>query len=93
MRFDLGSKQLSRVGNFTAGQNGNGQFWNLSGTATVTWNGLYSDTSGNLYGSEGVTGQVWRFSISPPLTAVLVSQGPMSSLADGARCVLNGTIT
>lgn len=87
LRFDIGTKTLSTVGTYNAGQNGNGQIYNITGTAT--WNGLYSDASGYLFGSEGLSGQIWNFTITAPLTATLSANGPLSSLADGARC-LNG---
>jgi hypothetical protein len=88
-KFDLGTRQLSTLGQYNAGQNGNGQIYN---TSTATWNGLYSDTSGNLFASEGTSGQIWNFTITQPYTATLAAQGPISSLADGARCLNAGAI-
>lgn len=85
LKFDLQGKVLSVVGTYNAGQNGNGQIYAVPGTAT--WNGLYSDSSGNLFGSEGLTGQIWNFTITAPFTATLSANGPKSSLADGARCL------
>lgn len=93
LKFDIATKALSTVGIYNAGQNGNGQIWNISGTQSATWNGLYSDSSGSLFGSEGLTGQIWNFTITQPLTATFSANGPKSSLADGARCLLaNSTL-
>lgn len=86
LKFDLNTHTLTKVSDYTAGQNGNGQMYNTS--TTPSWNGFYSDSAGHMYGSEGISGQIWNFTLTAPYTANLVSYGPASTLADGARCLL-----
>ena len=71
--------------------------WTLVGTYGTTVTGqanpgfgaVYATADGYLYGSEGYSGQIWKFSVQLPLTATLVSQGPTASSNDGARCIVS----
>lgn len=91
LKFDINTRTLSKVADYTAGTNGNGQIYNITGN--VQWNAMYSDSVGNLFASEGASGQIWSFTITAPFTAQFVTAGPVSTLADGARCLAaNGTI-
>lgn len=59
------------------------------GTNNPRFNALYASSNGYLYGSEGYSGQLWRFTIQAPFTATYVVQGPKAADADGARCITN----
>ncbi|KAF7196048.1 hypothetical protein HII31_02674 [Pseudocercospora fuligena] len=59
--------------------------------ANAKWNAVWASNDGFLYGSEGNTGQIWKFTIRGGLAAQRIVTGPPSSLADGARCYTNTT--
>ena len=55
-----------------------------------TWGAVYASADGFLYGSENASGQIWRFPLAGglfPPPAEKISNGPVSSSNDGARCI------
>ncbi|KAG7103131.1 hypothetical protein HYQ44_017219 [Verticillium longisporum] len=52
------------------------------------WGAVYASANGFLYGTENLTGQVWRFPVlSSTATATSVVTGSPATLNDGARCL------
>ena len=61
----------------------------VTGGNAPRFNALYAGAAqGILYGSEGYSGQIWRFNVLTR-AATFVTSGPSSDLADGARCYTN----
>ncbi|KAM5363686.1 hypothetical protein ACJZ2D_011884 [Fusarium nematophilum] len=57
-------------------------------TGSNVWGALYASADGNLYGSENISGNIYRFAIAPTVkNPVFLSSGPQSSSNDGARCI------
>ena len=48
---------------------------------------LYAASGDSMYGSENVSGEIWRFPVSGA-DPQLVADGPASDQNDGARCAL-----
>lgn len=61
----------------------------VTGQADPGYSALFASNDTFLYASEGKSGQIWKFSLEAPFTAVLLSNGPASVQSDGARCVAN----
>ncbi|EME80467.1 uncharacterized protein MYCFIDRAFT_212063 [Pseudocercospora fijiensis CIRAD86] len=59
--------------------------------ANAKWNAVWASNDGFLYGSEGNTGQIWKFTIRNGIGSQFIVTGPPSQLADGARCWSNTT--
>ncbi|KAI3401074.1 hypothetical protein diail_218 [Diaporthe ilicicola] len=78
-RFDLSSKTWVASTNY-------GSLLGL--TINSGFGALYPGEYGYFYGSENAGGAIWRFPLpgNNGDKAVLVSQGPISSQNDGARC-------
>ncbi|PNH42545.1 hypothetical protein VD0004_g4758 [Verticillium dahliae] len=52
------------------------------------WGAVYASANGFLYGTENLTGQVWRFPVlSSTAPATSVVTGSPATLNDGARCL------
>ena len=72
----------------------NTKTWTMMGSvgSTITngkYNAVYSGSAnGDLYASDGNTGQIWKFNVIS-LNATRLNTGPTSDNADGARCILN----
>ncbi|KAF7560640.1 hypothetical protein G7046_g3510 [Stylonectria norvegica] len=61
-------------------------FGNLSGYNV--WGALYAASDGNMYGSENIGGNIYKFPVAPTIgKPVFISAGPKSSQNDGARCI------
>lgn len=63
----------------------------------ANWGAIYTANDGNIYGTESITGQTWRFPMDPssPAQPSLVYAGipPLTRQIDGARCPLNNDLT
>ncbi|KEF52491.1 uncharacterized protein A1O9_11333 [Exophiala aquamarina CBS 119918] len=66
------------------------QLRSYGSVAGNTWGAGYAAPDGSLFASDNATGQIWRFPLNG--AASFVSQGPVSSSNDGARCASNGQL-
>lgn len=89
--FDLVTKEWNEVRAF------NGTTGGPLGQAL--WGAVYTANDGNIYATESITGETWRFPLDPVMGApALVFQGipplvPIIRYIDGARCPLNDDLT
>lgn len=83
MYFDLNSKAWTNVYVFNSIAGGKG--------GMAQWGAVYTAADGYIYGLENNSGQIWKFKVNNPVQsdAVYVSSGPLGSINDGARCMLN----
>ncbi|EGP86335.1 uncharacterized protein MYCGRDRAFT_43323, partial [Zymoseptoria tritici IPO323] len=49
----------------------------------------YASAAGDLYGTEDLSGRIYRFNIRSPNNWTLMATGPANTNNDGARCILN----
>ncbi|KAH8802939.1 hypothetical protein F5884DRAFT_490974 [Xylogone sp. PMI_703] len=75
IRFSLSTFEWERVANYPTLPNALGGQWGMN--------------NGTLYGADTNAGIIWQYPISG--TPFKMSDGPVSSDTDGARCVLNLT--
>ena len=80
MQFSMATLSWTLVGTYGT---------TVTGQANPGFGAVYATADGYLFGSEGYSGQIWKFSVQLPLTAILISQGPTSASNDGARCIDN----
>lgn len=50
---------------------------------------IYASADGFLYGSENLSGRIYRFQVQPPYSWTFLAQGPGTVQNDGARCIDN----
>lgn len=80
LAFISGSREWSTVAEYGT---------TVDSVSNPSFSAIYSANDGNIYATEGNTGQIWRFSTADPYTATIMSQGPVAVGADGARCGSN----
>ncbi|KAM0275831.1 hypothetical protein ACHAQH_007376 [Verticillium albo-atrum] len=81
MQFSRSTKRWTQVRDF-----GNIVGGTLLGQAV--WGAVYASADGFLYGTENLTGQVWRFPVlSSATSATRLATGSPATLNDGARCL------
>lgn len=55
----------------------------------INFGAVYASANGFLYGSENVSGRIYRFTVVPPYTWAFLASGPPTNRNDGARCIDN----
>lgn len=55
----------------------------------VNFGALYASADGFLYGSENLSGRIYRFSVQAPYEWQYLVDGPGTTQNDGARCIDN----
>lgn len=50
---------------------------------------MYASADGFLYGSENLSGRIYRFQVQPPYAWQYLVDGPQTAQNDGARCIDN----
>jgi hypothetical protein len=75
MRFDMSTHIFDIVTRYPT----------ISATA---WGAVFAENNGTLFASDNGSGHIWQFPLSGG-TPFKLSNGPISSSNDGARCVLN----
>lgn len=61
---------------------------------TATWGAVYATSDGYLFGTENVSGQIWKFAITNVANegGTYITAGNPSSQNDGARCVSQASV-
>lgn len=87
--FDTATLEWNEVFTFTKVAGG------IIGLGQANWGAVYSAKDGNIYATDSVAGQTWRFTLTPstgalayPIT-LLGTLGVVAGQIDGANCALN----
>ncbi|KAH8649377.1 hypothetical protein BX600DRAFT_442635 [Xylariales sp. PMI_506] len=74
LKFSMSSKTWQTVASYPAVQ-------------ATTWGAIYGRLDGTIFASDNGSGDIWAFSILNLTPPSISTNGPPSSLNDGARCV------
>ena len=56
------------------------------GITAHTWGAVFASSSGSLYATDSITGQMWKFPLATLGNPTLITAYPPQAIIDGARC-------
>ena len=86
-RFDQTTLTLQVVANF--GDIGLTPVVDTASGYRTNFGAVYASADGFLYGSENLSGRIYRFTVTAPYGWQYLSLGPGTTQNDGARCIDN----